>query len=201
MDAFFNWYGGLDSLLAVFWGIAIITSAVFLIQMVLTLVGIGDTDADAGMDAMDAGMGVDGDTLDTGGAMQLFTVRNVTNFLLGLGWGGVCFWDAVGSHFWIVVVSLLCGGLFVAIFMFMYRQLLKLQHGGNFRIEDCVGLTCSVYLRIPAQRQASGKVQVSIHGSVLEIGAMTDADTQLPSGSKVRVVQVIDSNTVLVEAL
>ncbi len=200
MTSILDSYNALPPMLRAYWAIAVAASIVFLIQMALTFIGIGDADdAGGGMDA-DFSSDGSGDTLDTGGAVQLFTVRNVVNFLLGLGWGGVCFGGAVGHPFALLVVSLLCGCLFVAAFLLMLRQVMKLQHHGNFRIQQCVGMTCQVYLRIPAQRASAGKVQLSWHGSVLEIDALTDGP-QLPSGSRVTVIGVTDSHTLLVSAL
>lgn len=197
MDTFVTWYESLDPTLRVYWTIALATSFLFVIQMVLTFVGIGDADAD--FDA-DGSADADGDTLDSGGAVQLFTVRNLVNFLLGLGWAGVCFWDVIPARPLLAIVAVLCGAIFVAMFIVMFRQLKKLESNGAFRITDCVGLTCSVYLRIPAQRQGAGKVQISLEGSVQEISAITEGDL-IPTGSRVRVTAVIDANTLLVEPL
>lgn len=185
----------------VYWTIAIAVSVVFAIQMLLTIVGIGDTDADASGADMDMDMGdasADGDTLDTGGAVQLFTVRNMINFLLGLGWGGVCFSGVVTNRPLLVIVSLLCGAAFVWMFLWMLRRVLRLESNGAFRITDCVNQTCSVYLRIPAGRQGMGKVQVSFGGSVQELDAMS-AGEAIPTGAKVVVAEVIDHHTVLVK--
>ena len=83
-------------------------------------------------------------------------------------------------------------------FFFIKKQTKKLEHNGAFNIEDCVGKTVDVYLRIPAQREGKGKVQVSINGSVQEFDAMTDGEA-FSSGRKVTVVSVIDGSTVLVK--
>ena len=204
-DVFYEWYNALPSTLQVYWVIALITSLIFLIQMVLTFIGIGDadTDVDFGGDADlggDAGFS-DGDTLDTGGAMQLFTIRNFINFLLGLGWGGVCLYSVIPNTIVLSLVSILVGVLFVYIFLIIYRQLRKLERNGAYHIDDCVGQTVDVYLTIPANRSGMGKVQISFSGSVQELAALTDSDTPLRSGSKVRVTEVIDGTTVLVEKL
>ncbi len=198
MNSLFESYNALPPMMRIYWAIAVAASIVFLIQMVLTFIGIGDTDGDMG-DFSDMGDG-DGSTMDAGGVLSLFSLRNVVNFLLGLGWGGVCFSDRISNPLLLSLVALLCGCLFVAIFIVMLRQLMKLQGNGNFHIEECVGLTCSVYLRIPANRTGAGKVQLSFHGSVLEIDAMTNGEL-LKSGSRVRVLEIIDSHTLLVEAL
>ncbi len=198
MDTFTSWYEALDPTLRVYWTIALATSLVFIIQMVLTFIGIGDHDADLAMpDATDV---PDGDTLDSGGAIQLFTVRNLINFLLGVGWGGVCFWSTIPVRLLLAIVAILCGCAFVAMFVFMFRQMKKLESNGAFRIQDCVGAVCAVYLRIPASRKGQGKVQISLNGSVQEISAMTDGDL-IPTGTRVKVVEVIDENPLLVAPL
>ena len=56
----------------------------------------------------------------------------------------------------------------------------------------------SVYLRIPATGSGKGKVQVSQNGSVHELDALTDGD-EIPSGAKVKIVEIIDNETVKVE--
>ena len=204
-DVFYEWYNALPSTLQVYWVIALITSLIFLIQMVLTFIGIGDadTDVDFGGDADlggDAGFS-DGDTLDTGGAMQLFTIRNFVNFLLGLGWGGVCLYSLIPNPIMLAIAAILVGVLFVYVFLIIYKQLFKLERNGAFHIEDCVGQTVDVYLTIPANRAAMGKVQVSFNGSVQELSALTDSEEPIRSGSKVRVIELIDGATVLVEKL
>ncbi len=199
MGELINAYSSFDAALKFYWVVAIGASVIFLVQMVFTLIGIGDTDADAGT-AADLSFDSNGDTLDTGGAIQLFSVRNVVNFLIGVGWGGVCFWNVFENKHLVTIVSFICGLAFVVAFLWMFRMLMKLQRSGNFQIQACVGMTCSVYLRIPARRKGVGKVQISYHGSVLELDALTDGDF-LPTGSKVKVVEVIDGHSLLVEAL
>lgn len=198
-DFFYEWYNALPSTLQVYWVIALITSLIFLIQMVMTFIGIGDADTD-----MDFGDGVDfsdGNTLDVGGAMQLFSIRNVVNFLLGLGWGGVCLYSLIPNPIVLAIVSVLVGALFVYIFLLIYKQMLKLEKNGAYRIDDCVGQIVDVYLAIPAKRSGVGKVQISFSGSVQELAALTDSDEPIRSGSKVRVLEIIDTSTVLVQKL
>ena len=198
MNVIINWFNGLEPTLRVYWGIAIFASVVFIIQMVLTFIGIGDTDG--GDFDVDGGFDTDGngDTMDTGGAIQLFTVRNFVNFFLGIGWGGVCFSSTIKSPTLLAIVALITGCVFVGIFIVMFRQLMRLEHNGSFNIREAVGQVADVYLRIPAQRSGEGKVQFSFHGSVQELPAITDGE-QVSSGAKVRVLEVIGNHTLLVE--
>lgn len=197
MNSLIEFYNGLPFIMRVYWSIAVSTSIVFLVQMVLTFVGVGHGDADFDVDSLGDATG---DTLDLGGVLSLFSVRNVVNFLLGVGWGGVCFGASISHPLVLMLISLCCGALFVGAFIFMWIRLRRIQTSGHFRIEACVGMTCSVYLRIPPARQGTGKVQLSYHGSVLEIDALTEGD-MLKSGSRVRIAQVVDAHTLLVEPL
>ncbi len=197
METIISWYNALPTQMRVYWGIAIFASGVFLVQMIMTFIGIGD--ADGGDADFDLGDG-SGDTLDTGGTLQLFSVRNIINFLLGVGWGGVCFSGSIQNQTLLALVALLTGCVFVAVFIMLFRQMRRLEHDGAFRVEDCVGQVADVYLRIPAQRGGEGKIQFSFNGSVQELPAITDGPA-IATGQKVRVCEVIGGHTVLVETL
>ncbi len=197
----------------VFWGCAIAASIVFVIQNALMLLGLGDMDSDVDADvSTDFDVHADADTdvssghtghegtLGSAGIFSLFTLRNFINFFLGFGWGGISFAPVIQSRTLLVLTAIVSGLLFVTVFVFLFRALMKLEKNGNFKIQDCVGHTASVYLRIPARREAAGKVQVSINGSVHEINAFTDGDF-LPTGSRVKIVEIIDSGSLLVEKL
>ena len=196
METITTWYNAFDPVMRTYWGIAIFASLIFLIQMVMTFIGIGD--ADGGDADFDMGGDTDGGTLDAGGTLQLFSVRNIINFLLGVGWGGVCFSSSVHSPVLLGICAFLTGCVFVAIFALVYKQMRHLEHDGAFKIKDCVGQVADVYLRIPAERQGEGKIQYSFQGSVQELPAVTDGE-QIPSGAKVRVLEIVGDHTLLVE--
>lgn len=196
METIATWYAGLEPALRVYWGMAIFASVVFLIQMVMTFIGIGDADGAADAD-FDFGADGHGDTLDTGGTLQLFSVRSFINLLLGAGWGGVCFASSIPRPVGLALTALATGVLFVVVFAFIYHQMRRLEHNGTFNIGDCVGEVADVYLRIPPHRTGQGKVQYSFQGSVQELPAVTEGD-EIPSGAKVRVVEIIGSHTLLV---
>lgn len=204
MTNFIDWFQALPPYMRAYWTIAIATSIIFLIQMALTLIGLGDTDAGGDVGDFDAGSAElgdgNGDTMDTGGAIQLFTIRNTVNFLLGVGWGGVCLSSVIENRFLLALAAILCGCIMVCAFIIMYRQLMKLEGNGSYRIEESVGQVCEVYMRIPGQRSGSGKVQISFHGSVQELPAQTEGDA-IPSGTKVRVEKVIDKAVLIVAPL
>lgn len=79
-----EWWTSLDLFMKILWCIAIATSLTFIIQSILTFVGI-DSDTDQGGDIdPDFGGGLDmHPDFDGDPSMNLFTFRNLVNFFLG----------------------------------------------------------------------------------------------------------------------
>ncbi len=189
MEELFSMYQELDPMMKVFWGCAIVASVIFLIQFILTMFGMDHSDMDVDFDG-------DG-TMDLGDGINLFTMKNFINFFIGFGWAGVCLRDSISSNTLLILVAVLVGVLFVAMFVLIYKQMRKFEKNGAYKIEDCLDKSATVYLRIPAGCQGKGKIQISLNGSVLEIDALTDED-EIASGQKVKVVEIIDGETVKV---
>ena len=186
-----NWFTQLDSSMQVFWASAIIGSAVFLVQALLTLIGM---DSDLNMDT-DIDLG-DGDTMDLGGGLSLFSIRNLVNFFVGFGWGGVCFSSVISNKVLLCIVAVLVGAVFVWLYFVIRKQTRKLESNGAFNINLCKGKVADVYLRIPANGSGMGKIQISVNGSIHEIAAKTNGD-EIPSGSKVTVEEVVDNYVIV----
>ncbi|KAA6302351.1 MAG: hypothetical protein EZS26_001464 [Candidatus Ordinivivax streblomastigis] len=181
-----EWFNTLDPVLQMYWVIAGVTSFVFVIQMIMTFIGM---DAEG----MDADLGGDA----SGMPFQFFSLRNLVNFLLGFGWGGVCFYDTFESQTWVAGSALLTGLAFVLLFFFIVTQFLRLGRDNTFQISETLGQTANVYLIIPENKAGRGKIQISVRGAYHEIDALTEGD-RIPTGDIVRVEQVVDNETVLV---
>lgn len=191
MEELTTWFNALEPSLKVFWGCALIASLIFAIQAVFTLIGM---DHDMDMD-MSVGDDFDGDTMDAGGPVSLFSIRSLVNFFVGFGWMGVSFYNDIHSKPLLYIVSILVGLCFSYAFIFMKKKMKKLEHNGAFNIEDCVGKTCDVYLHIPAD--GKGKVQISLNGSIHEFDAVSNG-LDIPTGRRVKVLSV-DVNVLTVE--
>ena len=187
-------FNSLEPLQKFFWTIACCASLVFIIQTVMTFVGLGtDTDVDAG--PMDGSV----DSMEDGALSGVFSLRNLVNFLLGYGWAGVLLHDSIEKGWLLQLIAIAVGLVFVLAFVFMFRQVMKLSHDGSFKMQEAVGLKADVYLRIPAARSGRGKVQVSVKGSVHEIDAMTDNETEIATGGQVQIVDVLGDDLLLVK--
>ena len=192
MEDISNWYSALPSILQLFWGCAIVSSFVFLVQAILTLLGM-DGDSDFDLDAS-----ASSDTMDLGGGLSLFSVRSFVNFFVGFGWAGIGFYNLIPQPWLLYVIAAFIGCFFVWLYFFIRRQTMRLQSDGSINVKKCIGSHCDVYLRIPAENSGTGKVQISINGSIHEYSAVTKG-ALLPSGSRARVVDVMDNDVFVVE--
>jgi hypothetical protein len=186
------WWNSLDLYLKIMWGIAIPFSVIFLIQMIMTFVGMGDHGEISG----DA----DADS-DTGMPFQFFTFRNLVNFFLGFSWAGISLYTAFDSKVWLTLLSVFIGLLLVAIVMALLFALSKATQSGNIDIKNAVGCPATVYFTIPAAGKGTGKIQMSVQQAVREYDAVSESNETIRTGSMVRVKSVINPHTLLVEPL
>lgn len=182
----------LDILLRTFWWVAIPSSLIFLIQTIMTFIG---ADAADGTQA-----DFDGDLSGADTPFQLFSFRNLINFLLGFSWSGISLYSSIPNKTLLVVVSLAIGSLFVYVFFAIIKQVQKLAEDNSFKIQDAVGKSAEVYLPIPANKQGKGKVLVSVNGSVHELPAITEGE-KINSGSLVQITKASSDNILTVEKL
>ena len=189
-----EWWSALDLFMKILWGIAIATSLIFLVETILTFIGI-DHEMDTDFDMADGSFEADA-------SMNLYTFRNLVNFLLGMSWTAILLKSSITSTALLMVIAVIAGGLLVFAVMWMFRWLSQMQQSGNIDVfKLAVGCQGKVYLTIPAARSGAGKVQITINESVREYDAVTDADTAIKTGTPVRVVEALDASTLLVEEM
>lgn len=196
-----TWWAGLTVAMKILWGVTIAASLVFIIQTVLTFIG-ADVDA-AGLDGADIDAPVgDVSDADLGGGGNLYTFRNLINFLLGFGWSVILLEDAIPALGLRLVVAVAVGVALVALVMWLFRLLGKMQQSGNIDVyKSAVGCEGTCYLTIPAGRSGEGKVQISIGGAVREYNAQTEDAEPIATGTPIKVVDVINGITLLVSKL
>ena len=196
------WWNSLSTVMQVLWAITLSASLIFVIQTVLTFLGIG---GDGGVDSVDMGGDVDlggGDgTFDVDPSMNLLTFRNFVNFCLGFGWTAVLMHDKIKSDFLLMLFAVIVGVALVAAVMWLFKWLSGMQQSGNIDVHTAaVGCEGKVYLAIPGGRSGEGKVQITINNSVREYDALCEGDP-IPTGTPIKVVGVINDHTLLVEEI
>lgn len=179
MNQFFD---GMPGLLQGFWWVALIASIIFVLQTILTFVG-----ADSGADGVNADF--DGDLSGADSPFQMFTLRNLINFMLGFGWAGIALYKSIDSKLVLILVAVLFGLILVALFFFIIKQFLKLSEDNTFDINKLVGYNGDVYLNIPGNMSGQGKVQISFRGTSHELPAMTQGE-MIATGAVVKVISV-----------
>lgn len=182
-----NFLENYEPLLKAFWYIALPVSLFFGLQTIMTFLGLSDGETD-----------MDSDTGDVELPFEIFTLRNLINFLLGFSWTGISFYNSIENKTVLIIISVIVGLLFVAIFFFLIKQILKLSENNSFKIESTLHKTAQVYLTIPEAKSGKGKVLISINGAIHELDAMTLSTEKIPSNTTVKVVAV-ESNLLIVE--
>lgn len=190
-----SWWAGLSLAMKILWGVTLAASVIFIIQSVLTFIG---ADADS---SMEFDTDADTDLSNIDGGSNLYTFRNFVNFFLGFGWTAILLQSKITSIPLLLLVAFLVGVALVAAVMWMFKWLSSMQQSGNINVfEAAVGCQGKTYLTIPGVRAGEGKVQITIQGAVREYNAVTDGDT-IPTGTPIKVTEVINANTLLVEEL
>jgi len=192
-----TWWLALSTFEKVLWSITLAASLIFVIQTILTFVG-ADTGGDFDMDTDVSGLDAD---VDASSGMNLYTFRNLVNFLLGFGWTAILLKDSIRSITILLLLSVFIGLALVALVMFLFKWLSGMQQSGNIDVyRSAVGCHGQVYLTIPGGRQGEGKIQITINNAVREYTALTDMDT-LKTGTPIKVIEVLSPSTLLVEEL
>ncbi len=195
-----TWWAELSPVMKILWGVTLTASLIFIIQTILTFVG---ADADGGMD-MDVNVDTDpgfGDAANLDGGTNLYTFRNFVNFFLGFGWTAILLQGHIRSTALLLLVSVFVGVALVTMVMYLFKWLSSMQQAGNINVyKSAVGCQGKAYLPIPAARGGEGKVQITINNAVREYTAVTDGDA-IRTGAQIKVVEVLDSETLLVEEL
>ena len=194
-----TWWADLSPVMKLLWGVTLTATLIFVIQTVMTFLGVDADSTDFDVDVDTSMDGSDLSNIDSGA--NLYTFRNFVNFFLGFGWTAIILQPSVKSTAVLVIISVLVGIALVALVMYMFKWLYSMQQSGNINVyKSAVGCQGKCYLRIPAERAGEGKVQITIQGAVREYNAVTDGD-EIKTGASVKVLEAVDGNTLLVEEL
>jgi hypothetical protein len=169
-----------------------IAGGTFVVAQILAgMLGIGDGDHD----------GFDHDTGDAGhGAFfGVLSIRAISAALMFFGLGGMTALHYGASEGAAFGIALGAGAATLYAVAYVMKSLANLKSDGTARIERAIGLTGTVYLRVPASRAGSGKIQMMLQNRTVEYQAVTTGN-EIPTGAIIKVVAVVNSDTVEVEA-
>ena len=187
-----DWWVSLSTPLQIFWGIALVSSVLFVIQFVLSLIGLdSDTDVDVSGD-------IDGDfSLDAD--FTVFSLRSIIAFFTFFGWMGVISLNGGTSLINSLIFSTLSGLAAMFLVAYMMWTFSKLGESGNLLLENAIYNTGEVYLPIPAESEKGvGKISIMVDGALRELEAKSSG-LALPTGTPIKVIDITRENVLIVE--
>lgn len=180
-----SWWAALGSTEQIFWAIAIIASVIFVIQLSLTIIGL---DADLEAD------------IDTGDGVGIISLRSLIAFATFFGWGGIAALAQGFSPAKAYMIAFLCGFLAMVALVYILSQLLKLQESGTVDTYDAIAQTGEVYITVPKAKKGKGRIHIHLNEKLMEFDAIS-AGEALPTGTKIKVLDVLKENVMLVTAI
>ncbi|MFS4468791.1 hypothetical protein [Maribacter sp. 2210JD10-5] len=188
-----QWFAALSLFEKIYWVTALISSAIFLVLIVMTLVG-GDADDLGG----DVDVEIEG---DTGIGFQFLSFKNLMGFLTIFGWSGIACIENGLSKPITVLISVICGLIMMTAMAALFYYLAKLQSSGTLKLKNALGQIGEVYLTIGANRSRIGKVSINVQGTLRELEALTDEDKDLVQSNVVKVKEITANGILIVELL
>jgi hypothetical protein len=206
-----QWWSGIGDFERIFWFFAFPFTTVFILQVIMTLLGMGDNGDDISgiQDSMDevpqelAELDVNdnpGELLDFKYKFKLVTIRSLVVFFTVFSWTGIVATSSGIGKVVTVVVALILGFVMMFIVSYIYYFLTKFVEDGTMNIMNAINQEGLVYLTIPRRREHIGKVEVVVQGTLRLLDAVTDGDA-IPTGSKIIVINIVENQFLLVEKI
>lgn len=191
-----DWWNALSAQQHMFLFAAVPFTVILVIQIILTIIGLGhDSDMDAGPDS-DADMAAHaefdthadhGDHVSAAG-FRFFTVRGLVAFFCIFGWTGYAISGSSLGTALEIIISTAAGLAAMLLIGLMFYTMKRMQASGNLQYANAIGQSAEVYLPIPPARSGKGKVMVAFQERLVEAEAVTDDDEKIPTGATVSVV-------------
>jgi membrane protein implicated in regulation of membrane protease activity len=206
-----DWWNTLAMDLQIFYGVGILATLLLVIQLIMTMLGLGDDGAADGMDAgfgdgadgiMDGGgEAMDGGDSEHGDGLSLISTRTIVAFLAGFGWTGAM---ARGGDLGLplaVVAAVAVGFVLMLMVFWLMRALYSLRQSGSLDYHNAIGEMGTVYVKIPPRGEGSGQIQIVVQGRLATVAAITDSVEPILSGKQVKVIKLQAGNTLQVETI
>ena len=156
----------------------------------------GAFDGDDAGHAADFHDGHDGHGFD--GGLRLFTFRGIIAFFAVMGWVGALCCTAGLEVGWAILIGFASGFAAMLLVALLMKWVFSLQSDGTENIRDALGVSGTVYLRIPHSRGGRGKINAVIRGKLSEKNAVTDEDTDIAYGEEITVIGISGEDTLIV---
>ena len=106
-------------------------------------------------------------------------------------------YDTGAATFAATVVGL----VFLGMVFYLMRYIFSLREEGTLNYANAVGEVGAVYLPIPPKRKGIGQIEVLVQGRMRTVRALTDDEKKIGNRVAVRVAELVDQQTLLVERM
>lgn len=163
-----------------FWFCALIGSGFFVIQILLSFFGSGESEE------------------FESAKFKWLTKQGITGFLMMFGWTALACKYELGLSSLMTYVGAFCAGsATLLITVFIFRGAKRLHSSGTlFNLDQTIGREAIVYQQIPLD--GTGTITVSIEGIARDIDAVALDREEIASFRSVQIVKKIDDTTVAV---
>lgn len=181
----------------IYWIIAVPSTAIFFILLILSFFG---ADTDANIDGGDLQIDIhDGDVgLGEGFGGFIISFKSVMSFLMMFGWAGILSQYYNLNVFWTLFVAFVTGIIALFAVASLLYFITKMGQSGTLILENSIGKSGQVILSIPSKKQGHGQIQINVQGSLRSLDAVTEEPENIKSGTIVMVIELLEDNTLLV---
>lgn len=195
-----QWWNGMTVFQQVSAVIAMVATALLVVQIILLLIGLGhsaDVDVPEGTGA-DFDDAINGDFAELG-SLKVLTVRGAICFLAIGGWVAVCF-NYILPEWASGLIGIAAGALTAFLLALALRAFNRFEANGNIELGKVVGKTGTVYIPVPAKGNGKGKINLVVDDKLIEVDAVNESEELLSTGSTVEVTARLDETTLVVKS-
>lgn len=209
-----EWWDSLSEVLKVLYCIAIPSTLILLLQLLLTMFGghqdtgmefsdtsgIDDLDVDFDGDASgDMDFVADGSNPADFATLKLLTLQTIVTFLAVFGWVSIICISS-GLYYLVgILIGIQCGLCMMLLVAKMVQMSSKLAENGTLNLKNAIGETATVYLTIPAKSNGTGKITMQLQGRFCELDAVNAGSKAIPTGTQVLVTDIVSDILVVEE--
>jgi hypothetical protein len=193
------WWESLTLFQQVMFVVAVGSTAVMVVFLVLMIIGIGESSTFDGVDASDMDVDIFNDEpLSAFSGLRILTVRGILTFLSIGGWVTYLL-SSVLPPIYASLIGAISGVIAAYLLALAFKASLKLESVGNVDYRNAIGKSGVVYIRIPKQNSGRGKISMNVQGKLAEIDAVTDETDDLLRNTEVVVVSLLNETTLVVK--
>jgi hypothetical protein len=119
--------------------------------------------------------------------LRLLSFKTLVAFVTFFGLAGLATTRSGFEPVPALAIAICAGGVALYLVAYLMATMSRLQSKGNLDIQNAVGQSGKVYLRVPGERAGQGKILLAMQGRKVELKAVTPGP-EIPSGAEVRVV-------------